>query len=171
MQWDYEICEDKNTDLLYLLEETRAVLPPGKTIGVATALWMPGLLRSLGYGWSEEYFSQIAARCDQIAVMGYDSSIYLPRMYTDFMAKQVVVATHAARLGNPKCRVLVGIPTYEKGGPSHNAHAENLTNALRGVSEGLKQLSPEDRSVFAGVAVFADYTTSPDEWYTYYQLW
>jgi hypothetical protein len=39
--------------------------------------------------------------------------------------------------------------------------------ALKGVREGL---TDADKS-FAGVAIFADYTTQADEWKVYRELW
>jgi hypothetical protein len=171
VQWDYEICADGDPDLLALLRETRAALPPGKTLSVATALWSPEPFRSLGYGWGDAYFRQIAALCDQVVVMAYDSGIYLPRAYVSLVHQQVIAITQAARAGNSDCRVLIGVPTYERGGPSHHAHAENLAFALRGVREGAAELNSEQSRSFAGVALFADYTTDTAEWETYQRLW
>jgi hypothetical protein len=171
VQWDYEICLDGDPDLLALLRETRAALPAGKTLSVATALWSPEPFRSPGYGWGDDYFRQVAALTDQVVVMGYDSGLYLPRAYVALLRRQVSAVTRAVRAGNPECRVLVGVPTYERGGPSHHAHAENLAFALRGVREGAAELSPTERRSFAGVALFADYTTDATEWETYRRLW
>jgi hypothetical protein len=42
--------------------------------------------------------------------------------------------------------------------------------ALRGVREVLAAPGADSAS-FAGVAVFADYTTIPDEWGNYDRLW
>ena len=170
VQWDYEICPDGDVGLLRLLEETRTALPPGKILSVATALWEPSLARRFGYGWSEEYFGKVAVRSDQLCVMAYDSALYLPRAYVNFLAEQMVIVTRAAQQSNPKCRVLMGVPTYAAGGASHHAHAENLTFALRGVRAGLARTG-NNRRAFAGVALFADYTTSPSEWETYRRLW
>jgi spore germination protein YaaH len=171
VQWDYEICLDGDPGLLALLRETRAALPPGKTLSIATALRAPEPFRSFGYGWGDEYFRQIAALSDQVVVMGYDSGLYLPRAYVALMRRQVTAVTRAVRAGNPACRVLIGVPTYERGGPSHHAHAESLAFALRGVREGAAQLGRDERRAFAGVALFADYTTDTDEWATYRRLW
>ncbi|RYG95137.1 MAG: hypothetical protein EON58_14805 [Alphaproteobacteria bacterium] len=171
VQWDYEICPDGDTGLLALLEETRADLPEGATISLATALWSPVLTNKMGYGWSEEYFAKLAARTDQLCVMGYDSGFYLPRAYAGLMAEQVRRVCRATVQGNSKCRVLIGVPTYSRGGASHHAPAENLRIALRGVREGYGSLSAEERAVFAGIALFADYTTQVDEWHDYETLW
>jgi hypothetical protein len=171
VQWDYEICADGDPDLLSLLCETRAALPPGKTLSIATALWSPEPFRSLGYGWGDDYFRQVAALCDQVVVMGYDSGLYLPRAYVALIHQQVVAVARTARASNRDCRVLIGVPTYEQGGPSHHAHAENLAFALRGILEGSAELNSEQRRSFAGVALFADYTTDSGKWKTYQRLW
>lgn len=168
VQLDYEICESGNQELLSLLRETRAALPPRKILSVATAMWLPRPFQA--WGWSEEYFAQIAATCDQIVVMAYDSALYFPRHYVWLMRQQAIHVTRATMRGNPNCRVLLGVPTYEDGGPSHHPHAENLYLALKGVREGLadSQSAPD---AFAGVAIFADYTTDNGEWHTYRKWW
>ncbi len=166
VQWDYEICEDGNQDLLRLLEETRAALPKNKILAVAAPMWFP--MRA--FGWSEDYFSLIAAHCDQVAVMCYDTGMLLPRAYVALTAQNVVHVTQAVARGNPHCRVLLGVPTYGKGLFSHNPHAENIANALRGARHGLADPNVR-KDVFAGVALFADYTTDESEWETYHKLW
>jgi spore germination protein YaaH len=166
VQWDYEICEDGNPDLLRLLEETRAALPKNKILSVAAPMWFP--MRA--FGWSEDYLSLIAARCDQVAVMCYDTGMLLPRAYVALTAQNVVHVTQAVARGNPRCQVLLGVPTYGKGLFSHNPRAENIANALRGARQGLAD--PRAHSeVFGGVALFADYTTDEREWETYHKLW
>ena len=171
VQWDYEICPDGDRGLLALLAETRVALPPGKLLSVATALDAPGVTTRLGYGWSDAYFGALARTCDLIVVMGYNSGMYLPRAYVLLMREQVLHVCPAVRRSNPHCRVLIGVPTYEAGGLSHLAHAENLPNAIRGVREGYRALSPPDRAAFAGIAPFADYTTNADEWRQYQKMW
>ncbi len=168
VQWDVEPCPDGNTGFLALMRETQVALPPGKLLSAATPMWMPAALRLSG--WSDAYFTQVAATCDQIAVMCYDSGFYTPRSYVWLVRQQAVHVTQAVGQGNPKCRVLLGVPTYGTGLPSHNPHAENLTMALHGVREGLAEPTA-DPSVFAGIAPFADYTTSAKDWKTYETLW
>ncbi len=171
VQWDYEICADGDTNLLSLLDETRAALPSDALLGVATPLLAPGIALNLGYGWSDTYYGEVAKRCDQIAVMGYDSGIYLPRAYVWLMQTQTTQATRAALATNPDCRVLIGVPTYGRGGPSHHLRAENIENALRGVRLGYSLLNEQERRTFAGVVPFADYTTQDNEWNSYRALW
>jgi hypothetical protein len=168
VQWDYEICEGGDPHFLRLMQETRAALPKGTLLSAAVPMWLPVPFGQ--WGWSEEYFAQVAATCDQLAVMAYDSGLYLPRAYVWLVRQQVVHVTQAVARGNPHCRVLIGVPTYGKGPPSHHAHSENIRLAVKGIREGL--VDPRaDRSVFAGVAPFAEYTTQPEEWKEYQELW
>ncbi len=168
IQWDYEICPSGDADLLRLLRETRAALPPGKLLSVAVPLWLPARLGR--HGWRESDFSDVAGVCDQMAVMCYDTGLYLPRAYVWLVHQQVVHVTQASARSNPHCRVLFGIPTYRAGGLSHHAPAENIGMALIGVREGLAD-SRTVPSVVAGVAPFADYTTQDSEWKTYQDWW
>ena len=168
VQWDYEICPDRDQGFLALMRETRAALPHGKILSTATPVWLP---RPVGrWGWSEEYYAQVAATCDQVAVMIYDSGIYSPRLYAHLVRLPAVHDTRAGARGNPRCRVLLGLPTYGRAGPAHDPHTETLRVGLKGVREGLGRPDAE-RGAFAGVALFADYTTQPAEWETYARLW
>lgn len=165
VQWDYEICGDGDQGFLALLQESRAALPKGALLSVAAPVWMPPPVSV--YGWSEKYFGEVAARCDQIAVMTYDTGAYFPRAYVWITKQQVVHVTRAVRQANPDCRVLIGLPTYGEGTASHNPRAENLRLGLKGVREGVESVG----NSLAGVALFADYTTTEDEWQTYRRLW
>jgi hypothetical protein len=69
VQWDYEICGDGDPDFLSLLQECRAVLPRGALLSAAVPMWLPGPFQH--WGWSDQYFTQVAATCDQMAVMCY----------------------------------------------------------------------------------------------------
>ncbi len=168
IQWDYEICPDGDRHFLELLQETRTALPPGKTLSAAVPMWLPSPLRR--FGWSDDYFVHVSEACDQMAVMCYDTGCYLPRGYVALVRQQVVHVSAAVARGNPRCRVLFGLPTYAWGGLSHHAYAENIRMALIGVREGLAdpRACP---AVVAGVAPFADYTTQPSEWETYENWW
>lgn len=168
IQWDYEVIRRNDPHLLKLLEDTQAALPD-TFLSVCTPPWYPKPVVWF-YGWDEAYFRQVAARCDQLAVMGYDTGMPLPRLYVWLMRGQVVHVTRAAAQGNPGCRVLLGLPTYDNRTRSHYPSVENLKLALKGTREGLasKRAVPES---FAGVALFADYTTSPEEWTIYQAHW
>jgi hypothetical protein len=168
VQWDYEVCPDRHEGFLRLMRETRTALPPGKLLGAAVPMMTARPLRR--WGWSAEYAGRIARTCDQLAVMAYDSSLWLPRAYVWLVREQTVSYTRAVAAANPRCRVLIGVPTYFKGSSAHYPRAENLPLALKGVREGLADARAV-RAVFAGVAPFADYTTQPAEWRVFHDLW
>ncbi|PQV65443.1 Glycosyl hydrolases family 18 [Abditibacterium utsteinense] len=168
VQIDYEICSDGDLDFLQLLREIRAATP-GKVLAVATPMWLPPPLGA--YGWSEKYFGEVAKNCDQIAVMAYDSALYFPRHYVWLIKEQMFRVPRAAKNANPRCEVLLGVPSYEDGGASHWSSAENLQMALRGAREGISQTlsqSTKNEGVASatidGIALFADYSTDSREW-------
>jgi len=169
VQWDYEICASGDRHLIELLDETREALPEGKLVSVCTPMWYPRPWPR-AYAWDESYFAKVAAHCDQLAVMCYDSAMYSPRAYVWLVRQQAARVTRAAARGNPDCRVVLGVPTYGKGGATHHARAESLHLALKGVREGLAQRRAAPSS-FAGVSIFADWTTTGDEWGQYAQVW
>ncbi len=158
VQIDYEICSNGDTDFLQLLREIRAATSR-KFLSVATPMWLPWPLGA--YGWSENYFGQVAQNCDQIAVMAYDSALYSPRHYVWLIHQQVVRIPRAVKISNPRCEVLLGVPSYEDGGASHWSYAENLAMALRGAREAQNS---RGAALLDGVALFADYSTDAREW-------
>ena len=66
-------------------------------------------------------------------------------------------------------RVLMGVPTYEDYGFMHRAGVETLDNALLGVVAGLRGLGAG--GTFEGVALYAEWTTDPEDWAAYERLW
>ncbi len=170
VQWDYEVCANRDSRLTALLDETRSAMP-GATLSVCAPVWTPWPVTEF-YGWDAAFFGEVAKRCDEVAVMNYDTAMVLPRWYVACTREQTAQVTRAAQASNPDCRVLIGVPTYGygEGGPSHHAYAENLRMALIGVRDGLTDRRAEHAS-FAGVALFADYTTDAGEWKLYREMW
>lgn len=168
IQWDYEICANGDQNFLSLLEETRAAMPIGKLLSVATPMWLPAPFRH--WGWNDAYFGQVANLSDQIAVMSYDSGLWWPRGYVWLVGQQAAHVNQDISRANPRCKVLLGVPTYVAGGLSHDPRSENLNLALIGVRDGLTS-NGSNSTAFAGVAIFADYTTKPSDWQTYARLW
>ncbi|RYX82484.1 hypothetical protein EON83_19375 [bacterium] len=161
---DYEICSDGDADFLTLLDDIGTRIQ-GHPLSVATPMWLPSPLGA--YGWSEAYFTRVAARSDQIVVMAYDSALYFPRHYSWLIRQQCWRVPSAAKGTN--CRVIIGVPSYEDGGPSHHLHSENLRVSLRAVREGL--VDNPNANLVDGVALFADYSTKPSEWIVWRRDW
>lgn len=148
-----------DTNFLRFLEDLRAALPTGKLLSVAA---YPPPTRWHPYSemhWDEAYFRQVAARCDQLAVMLYDAGQRVPKLYERLMADwtQEVLAWSGDKA------VLLGVPTYDDPGVEyHHANVENLTNAVLGVHRGLsRQPMPAN---YQGVAIYCDWKTSEQEW-------
>ena len=66
------------------------------------------------------------------------------------------------------CTVLFGLASYGQGFRSHNPRAENLSIGIRALRTGLESNPSEN---FEGLSIFADYTTSDEEWKEYLSNW
>lgn len=148
-----------DADFLEFLDELKVGLPSGKILSIAAypppTRWQP----SEDVHWSADYFREIAKRCDQLAVMMYDTSLRFPKLYQHLMAAWTGEVL-AWSEGKP---VLLGVPTYSDVGVDyHHPCAENLKNSLLGVHRGLsRQTLPTN---YQGVAIYCDWETDESEW-------
>jgi hypothetical protein len=150
-----------NAEFLTLLRELRTAMP-GKTLSVAAypppTRWHP----FPDVHWDESYFRKVAAECDLMAVMMYDTSIRVPKLYEAVMAEWTVQVLDWC--GDTD--VLLGIPTYaDEGVGYHDPRAENITHALHGIHAGLERSGPP--SDYLGVAIYCGWETDADEWETF----
>lgn len=121
--------------------------------------------------WGGEYHRQVAARADQVVVMAYDTAIPLAKAYSWFVREQTVRMTQlAAESGNPNARVLIGLPTYDYHRLTHDPSAENLQNGLPGVLSALQDRRSRN-DFFEGIAIYAHWVTSDEEWQDYRRRW
>ncbi len=157
-----------NDDMAYLetLRQIRAALPPDTPLSVAPhALRMIENVVSIPYPvqahhWSASYLRAVAAEVDQVAVMVYDSGLFLPADYRAWAAYQVRSVADA--LANSETEVFIGLPVSEEQTPSHHVAAENLAQALHGLAVGLSQsASPQ---TITGIALYPYWEMSADEW-------
>lgn len=160
IQWDFEPCVDGDVNYLSLLSETRAQLPVGTLLSQA-----------IPYLWSNEYIEANSKLCDQMALMAYDTGIFgiLPRTYVWTVRQNTLRTSLAIAHGGTPCKLIVGIPTYDEA-PGHHAHAENIKLALIGVKQALAD-PVTNRTAVAGVAPYAEFTTTADEWREYDRIW
>lgn len=152
-------------EMLQFLKDLRAALPPGKRLSVA-AYPPPSRLHPYPeVHWDEAYFKQIAANCDEMAVMMYDTSLKDPKMYQWLYAqwtKQVLNWT-----AGTKAEILFGLPDYDDAGSGyHNPGAENLETSLLGLHRGLNAF-PHLPPNYRGAAIYSEWETSPEEWRTW----
>jgi hypothetical protein len=147
---------DKN--FLTLLEEVRQTLPVGKLLSIAAypppTRWHP----YPDVHWEEAFFRQVAQRCDQLAVMMYDTSLRHPRLYQKLMADwtREVLAWSEGR------QILLGLATYDDADSGyHDPKTENLINGLLGIHRGLSTPVPTN---YQGVALYCEWEMDEAEW-------
>lgn len=118
--------------------------------------------------WKPAYLAKVLGFADQVAVMSYDSSLKSDELYSWF------VSLMTERLASlvPEGKILfVGLPTFETGNGSFDPKVENIRSGLRGVIAGLEKSSGKDLQKRLGVALYAYWETSPEEWETYMTYW
>jgi hypothetical protein len=149
---------------LLLLEATRACLPEGAFLSVATNLWGPWWLPN-HLLFSDEYLRHVSGLVDQIAVMNYDAYAVTGPLFRRISAAQTRAALRAVQAANGRTTVLIGVPAYPtEGGLRHWAPAESVPNALAGIDAALASVSPAALRRFEGVALYAGWTASEQEW-------
>lgn len=166
VQWDHEPCPNNSSDYIELLRATRKTLATDKFLSVATPMVYPDYSDS--FGWKAPYFGRVAETCDQIAIMAYDSPSLTPWGYVQRVEQQVSIITRVIASSNPRCRLMMGVPAYDRN--FLHDHNETLKLSLIGVRNGAAN-QQSDAAVLQGVAPFAEYTTDETEWKTYDKLW
>jgi len=120
--------------------------------------------------YSLEFKQRVALLTDEIMVMAYNSSLTAPSEYVEWVAYQTQSYAEAVAELEGGAEVLIGIPTYDDQGDIHLMSVENIPSALEGVQRG-KQRAGEAASAITGVAIYAEWTTSEDEWRLFNQFW
>jgi hypothetical protein len=159
VQINIEPMTSGDKDFLVLLEEIHANLPKGKLLSVAAypppTRWQP----SPEVHWDENYFREVARRCDQMAVMMYDTGLRVPKLYERLMVNWTIESLRWSE-GKP---VLLGIPSYNDAEVEyHNPKVENLRTALMGIHKALSGLPPPAN--YQGVAIYCEWETDSEEW-------
>lgn len=142
IHYDLEPVREGDPNFLALLRESRQA---GLTVSVATPQARPPGL-PLPQLWSRDYYIRVGGLVDQVVLMGYDTCQPSQELYTRYLAYQV------QQVGTVSCQFLLGLPTYEDNAPYHDPDHETL-------AAGLAAAGPAD-----GVAIYAYWTTSEQEW-------
>lgn len=148
-------------DFLRLLEELRAGIPSDRMISVAAypppTLWHP----FPDLHWDQGYFAEVAARCDQVVVMMYDTALRSSKLYRRLMANWTVEVVRWART----TRVLLGLPAYDDAGVGyHDPEVENLLNGLAEIHQGLAELEPVP-GTYGGISIYSEWEMDDAEWH------
>lgn len=145
---------------LALLDELRAAMPPGRVLSVAAypppTIWH----RFPDVHWSASYFAEVTRRCDQVAVMMYDTALRQEKTYQWLVARwtREVLASSAG------ADVLIGVPSYDDADSGwHVPRVESLENALLGLHAGIGWVDPLPAR-YQGVALYCEWETSDAEW-------
>jgi hypothetical protein len=175
VHFDFEPVGDADPGYLALLDEAGAsVHGAGRMLSVSAEQVEPvaggrwALEAVVGHGtwWSSSYLRQVASRVDQVAVMSYDTALWSASAYGGFVRDETRVALAAV----PRSvGLLIGVPAYHSDDLSHDAAAETVSAAIRGVRLALPAGTPTDRAV--GVALYVDYAATPADWAAYRSDW
>lgn len=176
IHYNIEPIHSGDPDMLALLDDSAAVTRDrGKLLSMATdeLAPLPGLehvarlfLRQAGL-WRADYYREVAARTDQIAVMMYDTAMPLDWMFGAVVAWE----TWSLReIVGPGTTLFMGVPTYEEEHFGFHPSAENMASGLRGIGLGLALGSPPAGGEF-GAAVYAGWTTDESEWAVWRRDW
>jgi hypothetical protein len=165
-----EPINDGNVEYLALLRALRTAVGLDHILSLAAVRPAPVRIPlAPNFVWSPDYYARVAAVADQIVIMAYDTAIPTPSLYRRYLAWATASVAGALVASGSDARVLMGIPTYEDYGFMHRAGVETVDNALVGVVAGLRGLGAG--GTFEGVALYAEWTTGPEDWAAYERLW
>jgi hypothetical protein len=159
-------------NLLKLLDEVRQEIGTAR-LSISAREITPlfpeaDLIINRWFTWRADYYREIAARVDQIAVMAYDSHAPVSWACEKWVQFQVIALTNS--LKDSPVDIFIGIPTSEEHTSSHDPAVENMVSGLTGLVVGLNDWeSRPDR--ITGVAIYPYWETSDDEWSQYRALW
>ena len=166
---DVEPVDDGNVDFLALLRALRTAVHPGL---LSVSAIRPGPFRipiAPNFWWTPGYYVRVAESADQVVVMAYDTALPTPALYRRYLAYVAGTLTPRFAASHSRARLLVGVPTYDETGFMHRAGVETPENALTGLVAGLRGVG--GGGAFEGVALYAEWTTSPAEWSDYERVW
>jgi hypothetical protein len=129
--------------------------------------WFCRLVHTSGSFWKEDYFRQVAGHVDQMAVMMYDTLLPFEWLYESVVSRKAKQLVNL--LGN-KVALYMGVPTYEEGQPNFDPEVENIHSAIHSIQRGLGSVDEKQLSKF-GLAIYARWTTSAEEWKAYRKNW
>ena len=159
VQVNVEPLPSGNTDFLALLDDLRKVTT-GRILSVAAYPPPTKWHQYPNVHWESGYINKVANRCDQMAVMMYDTAIPLEKFYIKLMTdwtKIIVDATYSTN-----CEVLLGIPAYDDAGVGyHHPQVENISSALQGIA------AQDLKKWVRGIAIYCEWEMEQAKWQTW----
>ena len=156
VQINIEPMPSGSVELLMLLDELRPTMN-GKILSVAAYPPPTNWHRFPDVHWRGSYIYKVADRCDQLAVMMYDTAIPLEKFYTDLMVSWT--RSVAGSMSMKNCELILGIPAYEDAGVGyHHPRVENICSALRGIS------AAERNERIGGIAIYCEWEMNDAKW-------
>ncbi|MGV9778433.1 hypothetical protein [Streptosporangium sp. NPDC003464] len=173
VHYNFEPIGSGDTDFLDLLTRTRPIVGDG-LLSTSTPqiepfpLTRPAVRAVIGHDkyWSPDYFREVAARTDQVAVMTYDSFLPSELLYGGHVVRQ---GTLALDLVPPEKTLLLGAPAYHDHGVSWSDAAESVATAAEGARLALTSHG-RGRERF-GLALYVDFAATEEDWSEYERFW
>lgn len=173
VHYNFEPIGSGDTDFLDLLSRTRAVVGDG-LISSSTPqiepfpLTRPAVRAVIGHDkyWSPDYFKEVVARTDQVAIMTYDSFLPSELLYGGHVVRQ---GTIALELVPSDKTLLLGAPAYHDHGVPWVDGAESVATAAEGARLALTAHGrPRERF---GLALYVDFAATAEDWAEYERFW
>ncbi len=174
IHYDLEPVPSGDQDYLRLLQATHELRPSPEPLSVSVpkleplpGLRLPWQLAHVGpVFWTPAYLTAVSQYVDQVDLMAYDTTMPFQSWYGGYVARQTSLALRAVPA---RVRLLIGVPCYHYTNLAHRASAETVAAAVRGIRAGLTASDASHRDV--GVALFADYSSTPQDWQSYVSAW
>jgi hypothetical protein len=157
---------------LELLKELRTALEKDFYISHATKRVAPVELPFwpiTKYFWTKAFYTSCMKYTDQTVLMGYDTCIKLKKVYKASIAMQTKKLLECSA-EYPSHTFLIGIPSYDDNPGLHDPTVENVYTAVSGVRAALENARSTSVN-FEGVALYAHWTTNPEEWRWFEVYW
>jgi hypothetical protein len=165
-----EPVDDGNVEFLALLLALRTAVGSDRVLSLSAIRPGPfSIPAAPNFFWTPDYYARVASVADQVVIMAYDTALPTPTLYRRYVAYAASAITSTLRDRHSRARVLMGVPTYAETGLMHRVGVETPENALVGVVTGLRGLG--GGGTFEGVALYAEWTTSAEDWSVYERIW
>lgn len=116
--------------------------------------------------WTQKYFGEVAKRCDQVALMAYDTSMPTSSLYGGYVAQQTGLALDVTPAYTD---LLIGVPGFHTETMGHHGYAETVAAAVRGARVALAR-HDRRRQTF-GLALYVDFAASDSDWTAFRDGW